>query len=423
MSNYIYGLDFGTSNSSLAILDIDKSEVVKVFTIPSLLFFPSQKDATHKRNVYVGQEAIDKYLDSNMQGRFMKSIKRILSSKSFTKTRIGNRYYKIEELVSIMVNDLKRKADSFVKETVNTVVMGRPVVFSENAEKDALAQERLLKAVNLSGFSSVFFQLEPIAAALNYERHLKQEELVLVGDFGGGTSDFTLMKLNPKNIHLPNRQNDMISMGGIYIGGDNFDSDLMWHKITPYFGRGLKEKTRKDVWMPLPLYYYHNICSWKKLNTLNTIKTMQSIRKSYVFSGKNPLVKNLWTLVEKNLGFSVFQEIEKNKINLTTENQSVFVFNQEDISIQTPITIEEFDAFSKNNLSKIEAYLDNYLATNNINNDDIDSVFLTGGTSMIRSIKNIFMQRFGEHKIKSIDNFNSVSNGLAYSYKNFNPSV
>jgi hypothetical chaperone protein len=417
MSKYIYGIDFGTTNSALAILDTETNDLVKLFTIPSLLFFP---EPLPKQPVVptVGNDAISLYVESRMRGRFMKSIKKVLPNKSFIDTKIGSKSYCAEDLVSLILIHLKKLADDFIGENIKTAVIGRPVVFDENPEKDALAQERLSKAARIAGFENFFFQMEPIGAAFTYERQIAKEELVLVADFGGGTSDFSLMRLNPDAINEADRQADMIAQGGIYIGGDSFDSDIMWHKGTPHFGRGVKEEFTPGKPLDLPLSYFHNICSWERMNFLDSLRMRISIAKSYNFSGKDYRVKNLQTLIEDNLGYVVFKHIEKAKIDLTAIENVIFEFNEHEIEINEPISIQEFEhKIIQENLSKIENYLQDFLDKNDIKAHDIDVVFMTGGTSMIKPLKNIFTKRFGEEKIKSGDNFNSVAMGLAYSYK------
>jgi hypothetical chaperone protein len=418
MSKYIYGIDFGTTNSALAILDTETNNLVKLFTIPSLLFFPEPTKPKEQVVPTVGNDAISLYVQNRMRGRFMKSIKKVLPNKSFIDTKIGSKSYRAEDLVALILVHLKKLGDDFTGENITTAVIGRPVIFDENPEKDALAQERLSKAAQIAGFEAFFFQMEPIGAAFTYERQIEKQELVLVADFGGGTSDFSLMRLNPDAIHQADRQADMLAQGGIYIGGDSFDSDIMWHKGTPHFGRGVKEEFTPGKPLDLPLSYFHNICSWERMNFLDSLRMRISIAKSYNFSGKDYRVKNLQTLIEDNLGYVLFKHIEKVKIDLTAIDDAIFEFNEHEISINEPISIQAFkDEIIDKNVAKIENYLQEFLIQNNIKNEDIDVVFMTGGTSMVRPLRNIFVKRFGENNIKSGDNFNSVAMGLAYSYK------
>jgi hypothetical chaperone protein len=419
MQKYIYGIDFGTSNSALAILDIETRQAVKLFTVPSLLFFQEPKERGEFTRVAVGQDAIDQYVQNRMNGRFMKSIKKVLPNKSFVDTRIGNRMYKAEDLVAFILRHLKSMADEFLGEDIKTAVIGRPVVFDEDSDKDALAQTRLEKAAKIAGFEKIHFQLEPIGAAYTYERQIEKSELVLVADFGGGTSDFSLMRLDPEAKNLANRKSDIIGQGGIYIGGDNFDSDIMWHKGTPHFGRGVKEEFTPGKPLDLPLSYFQNICSWEKMNFLDTLRMKLSIEKSYQYSGKDHRVKNLQILISENLGYSFFKEIEKAKIMLTHEEKAELSFQNHGIEIEEEVSLTEFkDEIIAQNLSKIEEYLDRFLEEKGIAKESIDVVFMTGGTSLIKPLNQIFKDKFGEDKLKSGDNFNSVAMGLAYSYLN-----
>jgi hypothetical chaperone protein len=418
MSKFIYGIDFGTTNSAVAILEIDTNKLVKLFTIPSLLFFPEATNPNEPTEPTVGNDAIEMYVQNRMRGRFMKSIKKVLPNKSFIDTRIGKKMYRAEDLVALILIHLKSLADDFTGQNITQAVIGRPVVFDENPEKDEIAQQRLSKAVEIAGFTEYYFQLEPIGAAFTYERLIDKKETVLVADFGGGTSDFSIMKLRPEAIDMADRQNDMIAQGGIYIGGDNFDSDIMWHKGTPHFGRGVKEEFTKGKPIDLPISYFLNICSWDKMNFLDSLRMRLSIEKSYINSGKDFRVKNLQILIEKNLGYVLFKHIEKVKIDLTKNEETLFDFQENDINIIEPVNLQEFSEFIiDKNLTKIEDYLGLFLEENNIDSDKIDVVFMTGGTSMVKPLKNIFEKRFGAHKIKSGDNFNSVAIGLAYSFK------
>lgn len=418
MSKFIYGIDFGTTNSALAILDTDTNNLVKLFTIPSLLFFPDSINPKEPIVPTVGHEAISLYVQNRMRGRFMKSIKKVLPNKSFIDTRIGSKSYRAEDLVALILVHLKKIADEFVGENVKTAVIGRPVVFDENPEKDALAQERLSKAAQIAGFEEFYFQMEPIGAAFTYERQIENQQLVLVADFGGGTSDFSLMKLNPDAINQADRTADMLAQGGIYIGGDSFDSDIMWHKGTPHFGRGVKEEFTPGKPIDLPLSYFYSICSWEKMNFLDSLRMKLSIAKSYQYSGKDYRVKNLQTLIEQNLGYELFKQIEKVKIDLTKSDNAIFEFNESEISINEPMSIQEFSKeIIEKNVDKIEQYMQEFLDKNQIKNNEVDVVFMTGGTSMVRPLNNIFIRRFGSEKIKSGDNFNSVAMGLAYSYR------
>ena len=415
MHPYIYGIDFGTTNSALSIIDTRTNEIVQTFNEGSLIYFP-KPERRQAISHFVGMAAKEKYVESHMTGRFMKSIKRILPRSGFEETRVHGKRYKAENLVAVVLMHLKRKADDFLGLEIKKAVLGRPVIFDENEEKDQLAQNRLLKAAKLSGFEEIHFQMEPIAAAFTYERKIEKEETVLVADLGGGTSDFTLMKLSPQKLNKVNRKEDIIGQGGIYIGGDNFDSAIMWEKGTPHFGRGLTYMDFNNQ-LNVPLSFFTNICSWEKMNFFDSLKMKANLKKFLHLTHHNKRFQNLVTLINNNLGYSIFQSIEKAKIALGKNDLVPFHFSNSDIEIKEEISLEEFsNAIINEDVEKIKDYLLQFLEKLEVKTTDIDTVFMTGGTSMIVPIQKFMEDLFGKEAIKSGDNFNSVAHGMAYSH-------
>lgn len=416
MHPYIYGIDFGTTNSALSIIDARTNEIVQTFNEGSLIYFPKPERRREPISHFVGIAAKEKYVESQMTGRFMKSIKRILPRSGFQETRVHGKRYKAENLVAVVLMHLKQKADDFLGMDIKKAVLGRPVIFDENGDKDQLAQDRLLKAAKLSGFEKVYFQMEPIAAAFTYERKITKEETVLVADLGGGTSDFTLMKLGPQKLNNINRKEDIIGQGGIYIGGDNFDSAIMWEKGTPHFGRGLTYLDYNNR-LNVPLSFFTNICSWEKMNFFDSIRMQANLKKFLYLTHNNLRFQNLVTLINKNLGYSIFQSIEKAKIELGEREQVSFQFSNSGIDINEDISLAEFsNTIIRDDVEKIKNYLLHFLEKLNVETTDIDTVFMTGGTSMVIPIQEFMKELFGKDAIKSGDNFNSVANGMAYSH-------
>jgi hypothetical chaperone protein len=416
MSNYLYGIDFGTTNSALSIYDETKNEIVSTITVPSLIYFPEMPDPEQELNYVVGEQAIAAYLSDGMKGRFIKSIKQILSRSSFIETRIHNKRYNASDLVSLILSDLKRKADAITGTDCQKAVIGRPVFFDDDSSaKDILAQTRLSKAAANAGFTQVRFQFEPIGAAFAYERTINHVQNVLVADLGGGTTDFTYLILDPAKAGSKNRKNDMMASGGIYIGGDSFDSAFMWDKGTPHFGKNTLYEATPGKVLTVPMSLFANICTWDKMNFFNGLRIRKDLEDYYYYSKNDRKFKNLLTLIDHNLGYSVFQSIEKTKIGLSDQQQAAFQWQEMDIKIDEQISREQYDAIIDKDVKKIEAYLDEFLAKNNIDAARIDSLFLTGGTSMVASIQQLFRRRFPHIPVNSGDNFNSVAKGLAYS--------
>ena len=415
MSKFLYGIDFGTTNSALSIYDEEKKEIISTITVPSLLYF-HQDPNVNGLNYVVGEQAISAYLSDGMKGRFIKSIKQILSRTSFTETRIHNKRYNASDLVALILKDLKAKADEITGQDGQKAVIGRPVFFDDDSTlKDTLAQTRLSKAATQAGFTEVRFQFEPIGAAFAYEKTITKKEKVLVADLGGGTTDFTYLVLDPAKVGSNDRKNDMMASGGIYIGGDSLDSAFMWDRGTPYFGKSTLYEATPGKVLTVPISLFANICSWDQMNFFNGLRIQKDLENYYHYSKRDPKFKNLLTLIDNNLGYSVFQSIEKTKIELSTEQVSSFTYANMDVEIDEEISLQQYNDIIQKNINKIANYLDEFMAKNQIKPEEIDSLFLTGGTSLVGAVQHLFKTRFPHIKVNSGDNFTSVAKGLAYS--------
>lgn len=416
MNKFLYGIDFGTTNSALVIYNEETNEIHSTIIIPSLIYFYQQPGAGNMPNYVVGEAAISAYLADDMKGRFIKSVKQILPRSSFIETRIQNKKYNASELVAIILKELKGRADQLIGEDCRKAVIGRPVFFDDDdVKKDALAQTRLTKAADLAGFENIRFQFEPIGAAFAYEKSLSRKENVLVADLGGGTTDFTYLVLDPEKAGIKDRKNDILANGGIYIGGDSFDSAFMWEKGTPYFGKNITYEATPGKVLTVPKSLFANICSWEQMNFFNSQRIKRDIEDYYYFSGNNPQFKNLITLIENNLGYSIFQSIEATKILLTITDSAMFGYRKMDIEIDEKIALNDYEQIIAKDVTRIANYLDEFMLQNSIEPTKIDSLFLTGGTSMVGSIQKLFKNRFPHIKLNSGDNFRSVATGLAYS--------
>jgi hypothetical chaperone protein len=333
MNSHIYGIDFGTSNSVLSIFNETTHEIETTLSIPSILYFPDEYDPALPLKYFVGSAAIEQYIADGMKGRFMKSIKRVLPRTNFVETRIHNKSFTAAGLITLILKELKGKADAIVGYDCKKAILGRPVFFDdENTLNDSIAQKRLLQAANQAGLTDIRFQFEPIGAAFAYEKIISKKEKVLVADLGGGTTDFTFIELDPVKSLEKDRRKDILATGGIYIGGDSFDSAFMWEKGTPYFGRGVMYESMPGKLVDVPPSFFSNICSWEKMNFFNGLKVQNDLRQYYSYSKQNEKLKNLITLTENNLGYSIFQSIEKTKVDLSQLDTSIFEFNKTESS-------------------------------------------------------------------------------------------
>lgn len=417
----IFGLDFGTSNSALSVnidgevkmLDIDKFNTTGD-TLKSVIYFdPDEK------NFYEGQKAVDQYIENDARGRYIQSIKAFLSDPNFNHTEIGKKTYKLDQLIAIILRNIKEQGQEQIGQELSSVVLGRPVVFSEDPDREKLAVERLMSAAKIAGFNEIYFQYEPIAAALAFESTLalNEEKIVFVGDFGGGTSDFTIIKTQGgKYKQKVDRKNDILGLGGVYIGGDTFDSQLMWEKVAYHFGKNVRVKALMGNFdLPVPSTIMGKLRKWHLISQLKLPKTRQMI-KDIRYQADNPeLIKNLETLVDDNYGYMLFQSIERSKIELSETTSSMINFTEFNVNIEEWVSRSEFETYIASDIQKIEACIEEVTKQSRMRRDDIDVVFLTGGSSHIPIIKRIFSDKFGAEKINQTNAFTSVAYGLGIS--------
>lgn len=399
------GVDFGTSNSAVAL---STGEVLKIESSGrlsrSVLFFPEDTG-----EVLAGGPAIERYLEDNA-GRFIQSMKTWLPSSSFTRTQIRNRTLLLEDLIAVFLKSLRTRAMESLGKDLDEVVMGRPARFSIDPKADAFAEERLKKAAELAGFTQVSFLIEPIAAALAYEATLTRDELVLVADFGAGTSDLTLMWLGPTRRVKAERRGDVVASSGVYVGGDRFDAAIMKHKLLPYFGQGSTYEVGFKR-MPIPTYVLSRLLSWNEMSLIREKSTRELIDQMMKTSTNKDAIAALHDLVMYNLGYRLYRAIEQAKVELSTRQKATVVFSDERVHIEEPVTRAEFDRFCTPLIDELEACTDELLARAP-KELRIDSVFLTGGSSQIPAVRALFARKFGEDRLRTADAFTSVVEGL-----------
>lgn len=406
------GLDFGTSNSAVALPDGRVLPVDPAAAEPrlfrSVLFFPEDT-----REVLAGSTAIERYLDDSA-GRFIQSVKTWLPSTSFHATQMRGSAMTLEDLVALILRAIRQQASREAGGALDAVVLGRPAVFSPDPETDALAQRRLQTAAERAGFKQVRFVIEPIAAALAYEERLAREELVLVADFGAGTSDLTLMRLGPSRRGRADRRADVVGSAGVYVGGDRFDSAIMKHKLLPYFGAGTSytlQKRRLDI----PQHIQGKLLSWHEMSLIRERSTQELIQHMLKTSDDVPAIEALHDLVMYNLGYRLFRAIEAAKVALSSADEAAVDFDEERIHIHERITRAEFDGFCEPLLRALDQCVTDLFGKvgDKVKGEgEIDAVFLTGGSSQIPAVRRLFARRFGEERLRTADVFTSVAEGL-----------
>jgi hypothetical chaperone protein len=404
----VCGLDFGTSNSAVAlpsgeVLRIDPG-AAQPRLFRTVLFFPEDS-----AEVLAGDEAIVRYQEDNA-GRFIQSMKTWLPASSFTRTQLRNRTFTLEELIAVFLRRVRAVGSEVLGEELEGVVLGRPARFSVTPAADAFAEQRLRRAAELAGFTSVRFLIEPIAAALAYEATLARDEVVLVADFGAGTSDLTVMHLGPSRRGQGDRRVDVVASSGVYVGGDRFDAAIMARKLLPFFGAGSTYEVGHKR-MPMPTYISSRLLSWNEMSLIREKKTRELIAMMLKTSDRVPAIEALHDLVMYNLGFRLYRAIEQAKVTLSTSAQARIDFEDERVSIHETIGLDEFELASAHLIDELEACTDELL-TRLPAGLRIDSVFLTGGCSHVPAVQRLFARKFGADKLRTADAFTSVVEGL-----------
>jgi hypothetical chaperone protein len=407
-------IDFGTSNSLVGAfhqgkrvealpLDMKAADPTLMRT---LLYFP------HPDLCHYGSEAISQYIENDMEGRLFRSFKSHLPNKNYLGTVLDNRILTLETMVGVFLLELKKRAEKALGATVDRAVIGRPARYSMDPVADGFALHRMEKAAKLAGFKEVEFVPEPLAAAFDYRRNLKEEKLVLIGDFGGGTSDFTLIKLSEQAF----KREDVLAIDGCPLAGDALDSVFMNHRLSDFFGA--KSRYRLPMGsniMTMPpavsqrLNHPAHIVHLREKETYEFIK---EVRKCSLTTADAEALERLFLLIEDQQIFPFFEAIEKTKRNLSSKEQTDFEFDYPGLEIKENFTVKQFIEWSMVTKEKIFASLDSCLASANVKPEQVDLVCLTGGTGQVPFIRQEFEKRFGKERLQTQSHFHSVLSGL-----------
>jgi hypothetical chaperone protein len=449
------GIDFGTTNSSVAIISPGKKEDrLELLSFPSLqgltesyrsvLYLEQHKHAARTQlKSFTGPQAIEHYLQAETPGRLIQSLKSYLTSRSLTGTEVFGRRYALEELIARILTDLRLQIEKHIGEPVRHATVGRPVRFvsAETAEDDAFAASRLEAAFKQAGFESISFELEPIGAAYAYESTLTQDELILIGDFGGGTSDFSLLHVGPgarsvngarggngarsgnKEVRERGRgSRQILGNAGLGLAGDAFDARIVRKLVSPALGSDSFERTfahASDRPAPIipavPAWIYANLERWHYLSFLKTRNVTEILKAARARAQEPEKIAALITLIEEDLGYQLHQAVQRLKVDLSRSESAEFRFRDGSLDIVARVNRSEFVAWIADDLAAIEATVDGLLLSTGVANAQVDRVFLTGGTSFVPAVRRIFRERFSADRVVTGGEFTSVAKGLALS--------
>lgn len=419
------GIDFGTTNSSIALAAENQEVQLASFSFQaaqtpsfrSVIYLEQVKTKAgpRKSHAYTGPEAIETYLNAEEKGRLIQSLKSHLPSRTLTGTAIFGRNYRVEELIARMVKDLRTSAETQWNRPIRSAVVGRPVRFvgAESEEDDAFAVSRLRAAFLEAGFEQVEFELEPIAAAYAYESTLDHDELILIGDFGGGTSDFSLLRVGPGVRKRGRKPEDLLANGGVGLAGDAFDARLVRKLVSPALGSESEARSFGKLLPAVPAWIYANLERWHYLSFLRTSNVREILRGAQIRALEPEKVEALIDLIEEDLGYQLHRSVQKVKCELSQHLNAEFRFNEGTLDLRIPVTRKEFESWIHEEIASVEQCVDGVLAKAGVEASAVDRVFLTGGTSFVPAVRNLFNKRFGKEKIRSGNEFTSVAYGLA----------
>jgi len=410
------GIDFGTTNSVVALADANGSVTTRSFATrqgavdayrSALMFWRDGRPPETRIAHVSGPDALDMALGMTSEHRFLQSLKTYLSSRAFQETRLFGKLFKLEDLIGVFLSDLSTGLDGLAE---TPLVSGRPVVFAGERPDEALAVGRLRTSYAKAGMPQVDFAYEPLGAAYWYARNLKTPQTMLVADFGGGTSDFSVMRFEPGE--AGRLEAIPLSHAGVGVAGDTFDYRIIEHAVSPRLGKGTQYRSFEKL-LPVPAHYHAAFAQWHKLSLMKSRETLAELRELIRDAVEPGKLEDLLTVIEYDLGYELYRAVSAAKIALSGADETVLRFNQVDVAIERRITRADFDGWIAEDVGAIETALDKALVEANVASGAVEAVFMTGGTSHVPAVRALFDRRFGAGRIHIGDAFRSVASGLA----------
>ena len=407
--SYTLAIDFGTTNTVLAIARDGAANIVTIphgnenlETIRTALAF--QRSGRGVPLTDIGPWAIDMFLENPENTRFLQSFKSFAASASFSGTQVFTRKLEFEDLLEVFLKKLMTHAG--ISALPQRIVMGRPVTFAGQNPDDGLATQRYATALKALGATDVVYVQEPVAAAYYYAQRLTSPATVLVADFGGGTSDFSLLRFSGRG------DVEALGQSGIGIAGDTLDYRILDHVVTPHLGKGGTYKSWDKV-LPLPAHYFASFSRWNELCLMNRPSTLNELRELARTSPQARELKALISLIEGGETYALYQAVSKIKADLSTSEEAEFRFACHGISFDKTIARHDFEMWISDDVARMLMCANNLLAQVNLQKQHIDRVFITGGTSFVPAIRHAFAAQFGHDKIDAGDELISIAKGLA----------
>lgn len=404
------GIDFGTSNSSIGVCDAGQPRLLPIqrgeTSVPTALFFSFEDNSTT-----FGHEALDRYFVRE-HGRYLRAIKSVLGTKLFeetTQTRL--RRYAFGEIIAAFLRFLRIAAAQSLGEPPTSVVLGRPAFFVDDDPKaDAAAERQLEAAARGAGFEQIAFQFEPIAAALDYEQSVNTEEIALVADIGGGTSDFSIVRVSPERARSSDRRRDILGFTGVHIGGTDFDRQLGLARVMPSLG--LRSPLRRKG-LEAPSWYFFDLATWHRINFLYDSKVLTEVRAVLRDAAEPEKIERLLRVLEHRKGHELLAGIEAAKIDLSRTDLALLNLDDGGADISLKITRAELEAAVSDSLQRIRSRINDLLRMAGLTPDSVSAVFLTGGATRMPSVRKSIAAAVPTARLIEGDALGSVATGLA----------
>jgi hypothetical chaperone protein len=405
------GLDFGTSNSAIGVMRHGAAELAPIEAgntlMPSAVFF----DYETKGRVVLGHAAITAYVEQT-EGRLMRALKSILGSPLIDEeTSLGGRKVPLTHVVELFVRNLKERAEEFAGREIASVVMGRPVRFVDDDDQaDARAQSVLERVARQAGFREIAFAYEPIAAAHHYEQSVAREELVLIADIGGGTSDFSIVRVGPERRGRADRSGDVLASTGVRVGGTDLDTALSLASVMPLLGLGT-HLVKKNL--PMPNALYHQLATWATINFAYTYRNEREVTELVSLACEPEKVSRLLRLLQEGLGHRLAFTVEDAKIALSDEERVAIPLAFLETGLLAEATRGTFNRAIKTATERLRKSACGCIAAAGLKPDDIETIFLTGGSSRVPAIRTAVVQAAPSARIAGGSDLFSVALGLA----------
>jgi hypothetical chaperone protein len=405
----ICGLDFGTSNTTLGTIEgqapVLAALEINQTTIPSAIFY--EVDGA----VLIGRKAIEAYVEG-VPGRLMRSLKSVLGTSLIDETtRLGRERISFRDVIGYYLAAVKRRAEQATGRELREVVHGRPVHFVDNAPDADRAAERTLREIAREiGFDEVTFQFEPIAAALDYERQISIEEIALIADIGGGTSDFSIVRLSPQRHRKADRATDILANDGVRVGGTDFDRQLSLGLVMPLFGFG---SAMKRAGLDVPSRYFHDLATWSNINRMYEPRVIADIRQVRQQAAEPGLLDRLVRVVDEQRGHTLAMEVEEAKIALSDRRKTEISLEWVAPGLDAAVSRPDLVSHTMQLAERIAARIKICLAQARLSAEDIDAVFLTGGSVKLAHVRKAITRAAPSARVVEGDTFGAVGKGLS----------